>query len=256
MPLPPSGLFIERRKFRVLCLDEASSEWERSKTKFIHEAQQYGATAMGDARKNVLRRNQESLVVATASGYLPLYTFNMGNMDKTGENLFEFYRKVFIKGEGGFNTGVEEFIVAFVCDNAKNIVKCGRLLQEHHSIVLVKCAAHSFSLVVKHIFKDIPRFAYYVARMEEISHFFRSTKADEMLAEASQGKSLLRVVDTRFASVVLVALRFRKLRFKLREVVNSERFTTWVASLHAEDREVAEWVQHNIMRDKFWCVFI
>jgi len=215
-PLHP----MDRRAFKAnFLLPAAKLSWEEEKMKFIEEARDSGATAMGDARKNIKRSNQESVVVAGPSSYLPIRTFNMGDTEKNSENLFTAYEETFVlHGEA---KDIAEVIIAFVCDNAKNIAGMARRLQERHSVLYIKCGAHSFSLVVKHIFKNIERFSYYVDRMEEVTHFFRATKASDML----DGMSVFRVIDTRFASIVLAALRLLKMQYKLRSAASSVKFS-------------------------------
>jgi len=198
-------------------------EYERTKSLLQEreaEKMKNGCSIMNDAWSDKKRRSIMNVFTNCAKGNSFISSKEMSHVSHTSELIFELVDKV-IEEIGPDN------VVQVVTDNASNNMGAKRLLEEKRPhIFWTSCAAHTINLMLQGI-GNMPRFKKVVDQAKTFTIFaYGHTRTLECLRCFREGKEVVRLGVTRFASNFLTLARMQEKKDQLRKMVVHSKWDT------------------------------
>ncbi|XP_059077416.1 uncharacterized protein LOC131876340 [Cryptomeria japonica] len=181
----------------------------------------YGCTILSDGWTDGKNRTIINFLVACKDNVVFLKSVDASNKVKNAETLAGMLERVIME------VGVEN-VVQIITDNAAAYVSAGRILQERHpTLFWTPCAAHVLDLLLE----DIGKLEWVTPVVEDArritKYIYNHPWVLNLMRQHTQGKDLVRVGVTRFATIfltlqsILAALTSLKQMFVSGEWLNS-----------------------------------
>lgn len=138
-------------------------------------------------------------------------------------------------------------------DNASTPLSAAKLLSKTQGVLYFGCVAHAFSRCYQHVCEVPAINAAIVSKIEAIADTFLSySQPREILRKFSKGKSVYRIVPTRFITVYLAGNRLLHLKDALCDSVSEPQFRDFVRSAGKQAKLVANIALEAIQSEDFW----
>lgn len=147
-----------------------------------------------------------------------------------------------------------QYVVAAGGDNAKVPVIAAKNLEAERGVLPFGCVAHALSRCFQHLCEIKSIKNEIVGKVSDIADFFLTRSMPRELLRAENGKSVDRIIPTRFISVFLVIERLLELRTDLTDVVSSQKMKKYIRSSKTPPSVKTQYdrVKSSIEDDFFW----
>lgn len=158
----------------------------------------------------------------------------------TAENIARWIEEVAEK----FDFSLRDDVQAIVHDNAANVVKALRILEERHGIASLRCAGHTTQLIVNHALKD-PRINKALGAARSLVGFFHSSDVATLKLKLKQEQmgtaqhKLTQDVAVRWNSSYYMITRLLEQRWPVTATLSDPEVTK--ATKHYLDMKADQW---------------
>ena len=236
---------VSRNTLRVEVDKQCVSIINRARSEILNHARSIGATQVSDGRSNI--NNDALLVFAVCAGpgFLPQGAHNAGTEKKDAQRLAELHVSYL---ESDMELAAETFAV--VTDGAAACISATERVANTEFTSAIVCQAHRLSLVLKHV--ALGPFKAMTERAVELISIIRSRPRVHSLVKEKCGRTVIRVVPTRFATHVIAFNRLLLIRGFLPMLEDSETYIAYKQQLSARDRAPLFDMEATINDQTFW----
>ncbi|XP_025628477.2 uncharacterized protein [Arachis hypogaea] len=241
-------------KLRTTLLEREREHVERMLEPIKNSWSQKGVSIVSDGWSDPQRRPLLNFMAVTESGPMFLKAIDCSDEIKDKDFIASKMREVIME------VGVSN-VVQIVTDNAPVCKAAGLLIEaEFPTIYWTPCVVHTLNLALKNICaaKNTERnnIVYqeccWITQVAEdaifiknfiVNHHMRLSIFNEFVS-----LKLLNIAPTRFASTIVMLKRFKLIKFRLKEMVISEKWSSY----KEDDVGKAEFVKEKILSDNWW----
>ncbi len=145
-----------------------------------------------------------------------------------------------------------KYVFAVGGDNANVPVMASKALERDEGVIAFGCVAHAFSRCFQHIAEIQQINSLILKPVEDITDLFLTKSMPRELLRAANGKSVDRIVPTRFVSLYSAVERLIELESDLVDCVSVPKFQQFKNQSSASLREQIARVVAAILDAKFW----
>lgn len=213
-------------------------------------------TASIDSSRNIKREDVNVIDISGTSGSFPFGAFLLGTAKHTGENIAEKIIAM-LSGVGSKNTPLSAYqremapyIALFSSDHAPNIQNALKRVENELGILLAGDGAHAMARLMERIFKP---FSIAVPNMLELNNFLRTHKFFFEYFLEKKEISLVQESGTRFANILLILARIKRLEDEIRDRFNTSSFEReFKPYISPEDQVLAMKLKGFVNDDNFF----
>jgi hypothetical protein len=233
-----------------------ADEQQRINDLHSQSAMEFGLVLSTDGRKNVKGDALEVACFESISGFV-IYTSDYPDKGEIKNNIWhaKFYTSC-IQPDNTLALGAfSHYFFAISSDGASAVLAAVRKVANMFSLLPVLCQLHASSRTLLHLYQRVPALKECLDQAKTLVHTFRSVHwAETLLAEASGGLAVHRIVDTRMLSITIVMSRLLRLRPYFIEAVAKAKFQENL-SRPGEQKATKDKIRNAmeiIKNDRFW----
>jgi hypothetical protein len=146
------------------------------------------------------------------------------------------------------------YVVAVGGDNASTPLLAAKLLGGTRGVLYFGCVAHAFSRCYEHVCQIPAIKKHVVDKIEAIADIFLSySQPREILRKFSRGKSVYRIVPTRFITVYLAGNRLIELKHAISDSVDDPQFRDFIRTSTTKGmKNLGASVIDAVQDEQFW----
>lgn len=215
-----------------------------------NDAIHYGCTLIQDGRSNIRNDPLIATGVQGKGSFVALGTVNAEEKKKDSDYIVGLVKEYL--DDNGKGSGFGKFIVALVLDGAAANIKAMRVVNQEQNLIVIRCQAHAFALLIKKILLSC--FSDTIRNADKIITFVRShSRVNSILRKISDGRKVIRFVETRFNTHPVALLRLYQLRNAFSSMLANEDFCSYMDSdANARTVKLFADVKNALIDSTFW----
>ncbi|XP_060200771.1 uncharacterized protein LOC132629044 [Lycium barbarum] len=212
-----------------------------------------GLSICSDGWSDVKRRPLINIMAASSGGPIFLNSINSSGIVKDGDYVANLFVKA-IEGVGSEN------VVQVITDNASNMKLAGSIVEQSFPhIFWTPCVVHCLNLALKSMCQPSEKSTHYknckwmvelISQMNNLKNFVVNHDIAHSIFKKYSDLCMLRVAETRFASHIIMADRFQKVKKFLEQMVMDDEWKHYKGDkvIEAKTRDI----KSLIMKDEWW----